>query len=178
MATPKIAPRHQPHDIRFAIAMPPNTMIKMMATGVSHARILVCSEIQIIQGYDRNTGWGSAKDQIRGEFSETYPGCLGLEFIVVYTGSLGLPEGIHHRLQSTLSGQSRLAASWKRISTAIDSLPPREQAACISKSAFSEFVAITLSRCGSYSGLQYFLRPARCSGSTASINASKAAFAS
>ena len=38
---PKIAPAHHPHDIRFAIAMAPRTMIKMIATGVSQARMFV-----------------------------------------------------------------------------------------------------------------------------------------
>src|SRR6266404_1419489 len=52
MATTKIAARQQTHDIRFAIAMPPNTMIKMMATGVSHARILVCSEVAPVRNGD------------------------------------------------------------------------------------------------------------------------------
>src|SRR5271168_4064154 len=42
IAIPRIAPRHHPHDIRFAIAMPPRTMIKMIAIGVSQARMLVC----------------------------------------------------------------------------------------------------------------------------------------
>src|ERR1700733_4823553 len=45
MAMPKIAPMHHPHDIRFAIAMPPSTITRMMATGVSHARMLVCREL-------------------------------------------------------------------------------------------------------------------------------------
>jgi len=38
--------------IRFAIAMAPKTMIKMMATGVSHARILVCSEFAPVRNGD------------------------------------------------------------------------------------------------------------------------------
>src|ERR1700733_4039449 len=45
IAIPKIAPRHHPHDIRFAIAMPPRTMIKMIAIGVSHAKTFVCSAL-------------------------------------------------------------------------------------------------------------------------------------
>src|ERR1700678_2500606 len=45
MAMPKIAPIHHPHDIRFAIAMPPSTITRMMATGVSQARMLVCREL-------------------------------------------------------------------------------------------------------------------------------------
>src|SRR5258707_1479659 len=45
MAIPKIAPIHHPHDIRFAMAMPPSTITRMMATGVSHARMLVCKEL-------------------------------------------------------------------------------------------------------------------------------------
>src|SRR5258708_39831288 len=45
MAIPKIAPKHHPHETRFAIAMPPSTMTRMMATGVSHARMLVCKEL-------------------------------------------------------------------------------------------------------------------------------------
>ena len=45
IAIPMIAPMHQPQDIRLAIAMPPNTMMRMTATGVSQARMLVCSEL-------------------------------------------------------------------------------------------------------------------------------------
>src|SRR5690349_11259369 len=45
IAMPRIAPMHQPHDIRFAMAIPPNTMIRMMATGVSQARRLVCKAV-------------------------------------------------------------------------------------------------------------------------------------
>jgi hypothetical protein len=30
--------RHHPHDIRFAIAIPPSTITRMMATGVSQAK--------------------------------------------------------------------------------------------------------------------------------------------
>src|SRR6185437_11123850 len=41
IAIPKIAPRHHPHDIRFAMAMAPSAMIKMIAMGVSHARMFV-----------------------------------------------------------------------------------------------------------------------------------------
>ena len=36
---------HHPHDIRFAIAMPPSTMTRMMAMGVSQARMLVCRAV-------------------------------------------------------------------------------------------------------------------------------------
>src|SRR5580698_3481849 len=45
MAIPRIAPMHQPQLIRFAIAMPPSTITRMMATGVSQASMLVCSEL-------------------------------------------------------------------------------------------------------------------------------------
>src|SRR5580704_16912316 len=45
MAIPRIANRQYPHDIRFAIAMPPSTMTKIIATGVSQARIFVCREL-------------------------------------------------------------------------------------------------------------------------------------
>ena len=41
MAMPRIAPMHHPHERRFAIAIPPSTMTRMIATGVSHARMLV-----------------------------------------------------------------------------------------------------------------------------------------
>src|SRR5580704_7571795 len=41
IAIPKIAAMHQPQEMRFAIAMPPKTMTRMIATGVSQARILV-----------------------------------------------------------------------------------------------------------------------------------------
>ena len=41
IAIPKIAAMHQPQEMRFAIAMPPSTMTRMTATGVSQARMLV-----------------------------------------------------------------------------------------------------------------------------------------
>src|ERR1700727_965114 len=45
MAIPRIAPMHHPQLIRFAIAIPPSTITRMMATGVSQASMLVCSEL-------------------------------------------------------------------------------------------------------------------------------------
>ena len=45
IAIPKIAPRHQPQEIRFAIAMAPSTMTRMTAIGVSQARMLVCRAV-------------------------------------------------------------------------------------------------------------------------------------
>ena len=36
---------HQPQEIRFAIAMAPSTMTRMTATGVSQARMFVCSAV-------------------------------------------------------------------------------------------------------------------------------------
>src|ERR1700693_2596253 len=42
---PRIAPIHQPQDIRFAIAIPPRTMIKITAIGVSHAMMLLCRAV-------------------------------------------------------------------------------------------------------------------------------------
>jgi hypothetical protein len=43
---------HHPQDIRLAIAMPPSTMMRMMATGVSHARMLVWSELAPVKKGD------------------------------------------------------------------------------------------------------------------------------
>src|SRR6202044_3969475 len=45
IAIPKIAPIHHPQDIRFAIAIPPRTITRMMATGVNQARRLVCNAV-------------------------------------------------------------------------------------------------------------------------------------
>jgi hypothetical protein len=45
MAMPKIAPIHHAHDIRFAIAIPPSAMMRMIATGVSHAKMFVCRDV-------------------------------------------------------------------------------------------------------------------------------------
>ena len=42
---PKIAAMHQPHEIRFAMAMAPSTMTRMTATGVSQARMFVWSDV-------------------------------------------------------------------------------------------------------------------------------------
>jgi hypothetical protein len=43
IAIPKIAAMHHAQEIRFAIAMAPKTMTRIMATGVSQARMFVCS---------------------------------------------------------------------------------------------------------------------------------------
>src|SRR5437764_5372892 len=45
IAIPRIAPRHQPQDIRLAIAMAPSAITRMMAIGVSQARRLVCRAV-------------------------------------------------------------------------------------------------------------------------------------
>src|SRR5436853_346608 len=45
IAIPRIAPRHHPQDMRFAIAMAPRTMTRMIAIGVNHARMLVCRAV-------------------------------------------------------------------------------------------------------------------------------------
>ncbi len=44
IAMPKIAPMHHPHDIRLAIAIPPRIITRIIATGVSQARMLVCRD--------------------------------------------------------------------------------------------------------------------------------------
>jgi hypothetical protein len=36
---------HHPHDIRAAIAIAPSTMTRMIAIGVSHARMLDCNAV-------------------------------------------------------------------------------------------------------------------------------------
>src|SRR5256885_13521250 len=45
IAIPRIAPRHQPQDMRFAIAMAPSAITRMTAIGVSQARMLVCRAV-------------------------------------------------------------------------------------------------------------------------------------
>src|SRR5213082_3127315 len=45
IAIPRIAPIHQPQDIRFAIAMAPSAMTRMTAIGVSQASRLVCRAV-------------------------------------------------------------------------------------------------------------------------------------
>ena len=45
MEIPKIAPSAQPQLIRFAIARPPRTMTKMIATGVSQAKMFAWSDV-------------------------------------------------------------------------------------------------------------------------------------
>src|ERR1700742_734035 len=45
MEIPRMAPSAQPQLIRFAIAMPPSTMTKMIATGVSQASRFDCNEL-------------------------------------------------------------------------------------------------------------------------------------
>jgi hypothetical protein len=43
---------HHPHDIRFAIAIPPSTITRMMATGVSQASMFVCSDVAPVMNGD------------------------------------------------------------------------------------------------------------------------------
>src|SRR5690606_33064 len=45
IAIPRIAPMHQPQEIRFAMAIAPSTMTRMIAIGVSHARMFACSDV-------------------------------------------------------------------------------------------------------------------------------------
>src|SRR5437762_9991361 len=45
IAIPRIAPIHQPQDMRFAIAMAPSAITRMTAIGVSQARMLVCRAV-------------------------------------------------------------------------------------------------------------------------------------
>src|SRR5438105_6344104 len=45
IAIPRIAPIHQPQDMRLAIAMAPSAITRMMAIGVSQARRLVCRAV-------------------------------------------------------------------------------------------------------------------------------------
>jgi hypothetical protein len=45
IAIPITAPIAQPHDIRFAIAMPPRTITKMIATGVNQAKMFDWREV-------------------------------------------------------------------------------------------------------------------------------------
>jgi hypothetical protein len=52
MAIPKIAPIHHPHEMRFAMAMPPNTMTRMIAIGVSHARMFVSRAVAPVRNGD------------------------------------------------------------------------------------------------------------------------------
>jgi hypothetical protein len=40
-----MAPRHHPHDRRFAIAIAPRAITRMMAMGVSQASRLVCNAV-------------------------------------------------------------------------------------------------------------------------------------
>src|SRR5215469_10696055 len=45
MAMPRIAPIHQPQDTRFAMAIAPSTITRMIAIGVSQARMLLWSAV-------------------------------------------------------------------------------------------------------------------------------------
>jgi len=45
MATPRMVPMHHPQESRFAIAMAPSTITKMMAMGVSQATMLACKAV-------------------------------------------------------------------------------------------------------------------------------------
>src|SRR5487761_509378 len=61
---PMIAPMHQPHETRLAMAMPPSTITRMMAIGVSHARMFVSRAVAPVRNGDAwaNAGCGSASD--------------------------------------------------------------------------------------------------------------------
>src|SRR6185312_1877102 len=52
IAMPRMAPRHHPQESRLAIAMPPSTMMRMMATGVSQARMFACSAVAPVRKGD------------------------------------------------------------------------------------------------------------------------------
>jgi hypothetical protein len=52
IAIPKSAAMHHPHDMRFAIAMPPSTITRMIAIGVSQARMFVWREFAPVKKGD------------------------------------------------------------------------------------------------------------------------------
>lgn len=52
IAIPNMAAIHQPHEIRFAIAMAPRTITKMMAMGVSQERMLLSREVAPVRKGD------------------------------------------------------------------------------------------------------------------------------
>src|SRR6266446_4820588 len=52
IAMPKIAATHQPQEMRFAMAMAPSTMMRMIAMGVSQARMFVCSAVAPVRKGD------------------------------------------------------------------------------------------------------------------------------
>src|SRR6185437_14291719 len=57
IAIPKIAPIHQPQDMRFAIAMAPRAITRMTAIGVSQARMLLWSAVAPVKNGD---AWAEA----------------------------------------------------------------------------------------------------------------------
>src|SRR5262249_41381453 len=58
MAMPRIAAMHQPQEMRFAMAMAPSTMTRMMAMGVSQARMFASRAVAPVMNGDAD--WAAA----------------------------------------------------------------------------------------------------------------------
>src|SRR6185312_15739346 len=63
MAIPRMAPIHQPQEMRFAMAMPPSTITRMIAMGVSHARMLVSRAVAPVRKGEAWANAGSGRDK-------------------------------------------------------------------------------------------------------------------
>jgi hypothetical protein len=71
IAMPNIAAMHQPHEIRFAMAMAPSTITRMIAIGVSHARMFDWRDVAPVRNGEvcAKANWGIR----RHAASKTYP---------------------------------------------------------------------------------------------------------
>src|SRR5262249_55925595 len=72
IAIPKMAPIHHPQEIRLAIAMPPSTMTRMIATGVSHSRMFSWREVTPVRNGD---AWANTSPGVLAA-STVNRGCL------------------------------------------------------------------------------------------------------
>src|ERR1700689_4224407 len=62
MAMPRMAAIHQPHDMRFAMAMAPSTITRITALGVSHASMFDCRAVApVMNGEDAWASTGSGE---------------------------------------------------------------------------------------------------------------------
>src|SRR5437763_1219333 len=99
IAIPRIAAMHQPQEMRLAIAMPPSTMTRITATGVSHARILVCRAVApVMNGEAACARAGSGREQS----SPNTPSSAAERSVGLSRGSIANPlfvrgVGWHHR---------------------------------------------------------------------------------
>src|SRR6266480_4254059 len=120
IAIPRIAPMHQPQDMRFAIAMAPSAITRMTAIGVSQARMLVCRAVApVMNGELCASAGGHARHGLPAPRLELLPfgGTRGSEAEAVHDKGVvvlllallvGPVVGAHPRLDDELIALARI----------------------------------------------------------------------